>query len=128
MSATPAEIDVDMLDNPLIASAKDTAKLTATLAELAALEVALTSNSAPVQSEDSFLAGVRLSMAQIAMRLVHQQLDWLGLQIDGEQLEDDAFVLTPPDSGALMASVEQLLGQLAGLRVESRRVSPGTTP
>jgi hypothetical protein len=88
--------------------------------------LALTTNSAPVPSEDSFLAGVRLAMAQIAIQLVHQQLDWLGLQIDGEQLEDDAFVLTPPGSD-LMASVERLVGQLAGLRV-ARTVSPGTTP
>jgi hypothetical protein len=126
MSATPADGEVEMLDNPLVAEARLTAKLTATLAELADLELALTKNSAPVPSEDSFLAGVRLSMAQIAVQLVHQQLDWLGLQIDGEQLEDDAFVLTPPGSD-LMASVERLVGQLAGLRV-ARRVSPGTTP
>jgi hypothetical protein len=126
MSATPADGEVEMLDNPLVAEARLTAKLTATLAELADLELALTTNSAPVPSEDSFLAGVRLAMAQIAIQLVHQQLDWLGLQIDGEQLEDDAFVLTPPGSD-LMASVERLVGQLAGLRV-ARTVSPGTTP
>jgi hypothetical protein len=131
VSATPAELEVD---NPLIAEAKLTTELTGQLAELAALELALVKSSVLVPAEDSFFAGLRLSMAQIALEIVHQQLEWLGLQRDG-QLEDDAFVLTLDSGDALVAesfdslvgTVEHLVGKLAGLRVV-RRVPGGETP